>query len=39
VAPPPAGNQPDAETPSAIITEFASRTPRRMGRTLFADEG
>lgn len=37
--PPPASNPPEPETPSAIITEFASRTPRRMGRTLFADEG
>jgi HPt (histidine-containing phosphotransfer) domain-containing protein len=30
---------PEPDAPSAIITEFASRTPRRMGRTLFADEG
>jgi hypothetical protein len=37
-SPPPAGNEPDAETPSTIITEFASQTSRRMGRTLFADE-
>lgn len=34
---PPA--EPEVDTPSAIITELASRTPRRMGRTLFADEG
>ena len=31
--------QPEPDSPSAIITEFASRTPRRMGRSLFADEG
>ena len=35
----PVAAQPELDTPSAIITEFASRTPRRMGRTLFADEG
>ena len=38
-SPSQAGGQPEVDTPSAIITEFASRTPRRMGRTLFADEG
>ena len=35
----PAAAQLEPDSPSAIITEFASRTPRRMGRTLFADEG
>ena len=38
-SPPQAGTQSEVDAPSAIITEFASRTPRRMGRTLFADEG
>jgi hypothetical protein len=36
---PPSDTLLGVDTPSAIITEFASRTPRRMGRTLFADEG
>jgi hypothetical protein len=36
---PPSGSQMEAGALSAIITEFASRTPRRMSRTLFAEEG
>lgn len=35
---PPGDADPDAEPQPAVITQFAGRTPRRMGRSLFADE-